>query len=63
MKIYIICCVYAQILYWEKSCSWDVGWHALASQVADFLKQLFLQKKSMNSLIFCMLIQIHKIES
>ena len=30
MKIYIICCVPAQILYWEKSCSWDIGQNHLS---------------------------------
>ena len=30
MKIYISCCVLAQILYWERSCSWDKGQNALS---------------------------------
>ena len=32
----------------------------LANQIAGFLNQLFLQKKKLNNLIFCMLMQIHK---
>ena len=30
MKIYILCCVPTQILYWEKSCSWDMGQNTLS---------------------------------
>ena len=30
MKVYIICCVPAQILYWQKSCSWDIGQNTIS---------------------------------
>ena len=30
MKIHIICCIPPQILYWERSCSWDIGQNALS---------------------------------
>ena len=47
MKICIIYCVPAQILYREKSFSWDIGQILSASQIAGFLNQLFLQNKFM----------------
>ena len=47
MKIYIICCVSAQISYLEKI--FFLGCKILsANQIAGFLNQLFLQNKSMN---------------
>ena len=40
MKIYIICCVPGQILYWEKSCSWDIGQNALSQSDCSIFKSI-----------------------
>ena len=38
MKIYITCCASAESLYWEKSCSWDVGQNALSQSDCRIFK-------------------------
>ena len=40
MKIYIICCVLAQILCWEKSCFWDTGQNALSQSDCRIFKSI-----------------------
>ena len=40
MKIYIICSAPAQILYWEKSCSGDVGQNALSQSDCSIFKSI-----------------------
>ena len=60
MKMYIVCCVPAQILYWEKSCSLDIKpecCHPIRLQ--DFEIDYFSRAKQ-SSLMFCFVIQIHK---
>ena len=54
MKIYIFCCAPAQIPYLGKFCSWDMGQNVLSQ--SDCRNQ---STNHWNSLIFCMLIQIH----
>ena len=61
MKISIICCVFAQILYLRKTlfpryrpkCSQPI-------RLQDFLINYFSRTNWWNSLVFCMLIQIHE---
>ena len=58
--MYIVCCVPAQILYWEKSCSLDIKpecSHPIRLQ--DFEITYFSRAKQ-NSLMFCFVIQILK---
>ena len=38
MKIYIICCVPAQIPYCERSCSWDIGQNVLSQSDCRIFK-------------------------
>ena len=45
VKVYIICCVSAKILYLEKPCFWYEGQMLSAKQIAWFLNQLFLEKQ------------------
>ena len=53
MKVYIICCVLAQILYLKKNQDLEI-WAKilLANQIAAFLNQLYLQNKTMKKPIF-----------
>ena len=47
MKIYIIWCVPAQVLCWEKSYFWDVGQIAPTQWDCKIFSQVFLRKKLM----------------
>ena len=38
MKVYIICCILAQILFWEKSGSWAMGQNALGQSDCRIFK-------------------------
>ena len=61
MKIYIICCVAAQILYWEKFCSWDMGQNALSQSHCRIFKSIISPEQiDETASFFDMLIQIHK---
>ena len=60
MKICIICCVPAQILYLAKFCSWNMCENVLSqSDSRIFLINCISRTNHWNNLIFCMLIQIH----
>ena len=41
VKIYIICCVSTQILYWVKSCSWGIGQNPLSQSDYRIFKTIF----------------------
>ena len=61
MKIYIICCVPAQFLYWEKSCSCDKGQNTLSQWDRRIYKSTLSPEQIEETVsFFCMLIQIHK---
>ena len=61
MKIYIICCVPAHILYWEISCYWNTNQNALSqSGCTIFESSISPEQSDEVASVFCMLIRIHK---
>ena len=52
MKIYIICCVLAQNVYWEKSCSWDVGQSALKQSHCRIFKSTIYSEQIIETASF-----------
>ena len=52
LKIYIICCVPAQILYWKKSCSWDKGQNASSQSDCRIFKSIISQEQTDETVSF-----------
>ena len=52
IKIYTICCVLAQILYWEKSCSRDVGQNALNQSDCKIFKST-ISPEQIDEIVSC----------